>query len=139
MLYLLELFMPYVPEFLKPVQHLDYFLQNFKYAPPYLIRVLYLHKKQSVVFFFCLYHACSGSNIILSMLSIFFSISFIVLFHIASSASSSFRNEFMLPRVFLISFTLPFIISSTSRISLYSSTFTKTGMPFCSFILITLE
>src|SRR3989338_8634202 len=122
MVYLFKLLVPYMPEFLKFLQHLYYLLQNLEYIPPDFTGILYLNKKKLLaLLLFHAYQVCSGSNIIRSMLSIFFSISLIVLFHIASSASSSFRNEFMLPNVSLISFIFPFIMSKTSRISLYLS------------------
>src|SRR3989338_4792108 len=133
--YFFMFFVLYVFEFFKFLQSFNYLPQGFKNILPRLIRFFYLYKKKLVALLFHLYQVCSGSNIILSIPSIFFSISFIVLFHIASSASSSFRRAFISPNAALISFILLFIISKTSKISLYSSTFTKTGMPlFCSLI-----
>src|SRR3989344_4057084 len=137
MVYLLDFFMPELPELLKSVQHLNYLLQGFKDVSPDFNRILDPYKKKLLLLF--LHHVCSGSNIILSMPSIFLSISLIVLFHIDSSASSSFLNELMLPRVSLISLILDFIMSKTSKISLYSSILTKTGAPALSCILILLK
>src|SRR3989338_5593411 len=135
--YFFKFFVPYVFEFFKFLQRFNYIPQGFKNILPHLIRFFYLYKKKLVALLFHLYQVCSGSNIILSIPSIFFSISFIVLFHIASSASSSFLSPFISPSVALISFTLLFIISKTSKISLYSSTFTKTGMPLFSPFIFT--
>src|SRR3989338_1449307 len=131
--------MLYKLEFLKFFENLNYLPQNLQNISPNLIGRFYLHEKNLLALLFHLYSVCSGLNIMPSMLSIFFSISFIVWFHIASSASSSFRREFMLPNVPLISLILPFIMSKTSKISLYSSTFTNTGIPLCSFILLTYQ
>src|SRR3989338_530906 len=106
-------------EALKFLQQFKHSLQSFQNMPPDFAGLSYLYKKQfRFLFFHIFYHACPGSKIILSMLSTFFSISFIVLFHIETSASSWFRSSFMLSNVLLISSSLPFTISNTSKTSL---------------------
>src|SRR3989338_4264663 len=114
MAYLLDFFMPELPELLESLQHPNYLLQGFKDIAPDFNWLLHPYEKKLRLLLF-LHHVCSGSNIILSMLSIFLSISFIVLFHIDSSASSSFLSELMLPSVSLTSPILDFIMSKTSK------------------------
>src|SRR3989344_8027162 len=106
-------------EALKFLQQFKHSLQSFQNMPPDFAGLSYLYKKQfRFLFFHIFYHDCPGSKIILSMFSIFFSISSMVLFHIDTSASSWFRRSCMLFNVPLISPSFPFTISNTSKISL---------------------